>query len=131
MADPRNFSCRIDWGSALRKRAKHVLHLLMDEAFYKEERRKSQKISKGISGFGSESFSRRSPKTTLDSDAMDQDYDEDSSSLLVDDEEERDQPSIDTKRSFKSSDADISSPVSQNELRWDAFSVSLLIFYIS
>ncbi|KAG0586205.1 hypothetical protein KC19_2G072200 [Ceratodon purpureus] len=47
----------VDRGSAVQRRAKHVLHLLMDEAFYKNERTNAQKISKVISGFGSESLS--------------------------------------------------------------------------
>lgn len=128
--------CSIDWGSALQRRAKHVLHLLMDEAFYKEERTRAQKISKGISGFGSQSLSRRSPRREFtdtrshsQSDLVQHEQEGDSSTLLVD---EVDQAStkLDTKRTFNYSDADISSPASQSESSWDAFSVSVLIFQI-
>lgn len=57
----------VDRGSALQRRAKHVLHLLMDEAFYKNERTIAQKISKGIAGFGSESLPHMStrPKSNV------------------------------------------------------------------
>lgn len=51
----------VDRGSAIQRRAKHVLHVLMDESFYKKERTRAQKISSGISGFGNESLHNHKP----------------------------------------------------------------------
>lgn len=108
-------------------------HLLMDEAFYKEERRRAQKTSKVISGFGSQSFYHRTARQELpgthshsksDSDLPDHDSEDDSSTLLVD---EDDQPSTKphhTKKNLINPDGDTSSPVSQRESTWGAFSVS-------
>lgn len=88
----------VDRGSALQRRAKHVLHLLMDEAFYKKERTSAQKVSRGIAGFGSGSL----PHTYSRSKSVDsnvprshsassligrhQDAEEESSTLLADED---------------------------------------------
>ena len=132
------FCYRVDRGSALQRRAKHVLHLLMDEAFYKEERRRAQKTSKVISGFGSQSFYHRTARQEFptdyvhsksDSELRDHDPEGDSSTLLVDEDDQPSRKPDYTKRNFTYSDRDTSSPVSHSDSSWDALiSVSLSIF---
>jgi epsin len=56
----------IDRGSPIQRRAKRILHLLRDEIAYKEERARAQKISRGILGFGSQSFYHRFRPESLD-----------------------------------------------------------------
>ncbi|KAG0614727.1 hypothetical protein M758_6G199400 [Ceratodon purpureus] len=124
----------IDRGSALQRRAKHVLHLLMDEAFYKEQRRRAQKTSKVISGFGSQSFYQRTARPGLsdtrahsksDSELLEQDPDSgDSSTLLVDEDNQPISNADYTKKNFTLSDEDTSSPTSQRESSWGAFSTT-------
>jgi hypothetical protein len=100
----------------------------MDEAFYKGERRRAQKTSKVISGFGSQSFHHRAARQELpstsksDSELPEHDPEGgDSSALLVDEDDLPGSSKPDqTKKSFTYSDGDTSSPPSQN-----AFSVSL------
>lgn len=106
----------IDRGAAVQRRAKQVLRLLMDEAFYKEERARAQKISRGISGFGSQSISHRSPrgdtKSMLECDFME--HEEDSATLLLEDDV------VDTKR-FPA-DMPCSPTLAQCDSSSDAFS---------
>lgn len=107
-----------------------MLHLLMDEAFYKGERRRAQKTSKVISGFGSQSFHHRAARQELpstsksDSELPEHDPEGgDSSTLLVDEDDLPGSRKPDqTKKSFTYSDGDTSSPA---ESSWGAFSVSL------
>lgn len=46
----------VDRGSAIQSKAKQVNRLLMDENYFREERRRSQTVKKSIHGFGSQSF---------------------------------------------------------------------------
>lgn len=58
------FCFRVDRGSVIQKKTKQIQQLLMDEQFYKGERRRAQKVSKGIHGFGSHSMRQRSGSFT-------------------------------------------------------------------
>lgn len=95
----------------------------MDEAFYKEERARAQKISKGISGFGSQSILRRSPprgdsRSLSDCDSME--HEEDSATLLLEDDV------VATKRIFV--DMPCSPASAQSDSSSDVSSVSKLLF---
>ncbi|XP_024386448.1 uncharacterized protein [Physcomitrium patens] len=136
----------VDWkgsdrSSALQTKAKHVLHLLTNEAAYREERIQAQKTSQGICGFGSQSRQQKSahveydphifgPRSKSTSCLMTISSAEDSRSLLVDEDHRYSSCKLDTKKTSThsnsvgdESEADMSSPCF-SETTWGTSSSS-------
>ncbi|KAG0618645.1 hypothetical protein M758_4G081100 [Ceratodon purpureus] len=109
---------QIDRGSALQSKAKQVNRLLVDESFFKEQRRRAQTVSRGILGFGSQSLKSDGANERVP------DFRKCNTHHGAFSRQEEKADYVDCDRMIGESDTEPSSPTSQRSTNWSATSTS-------